>query len=119
MLENAVAQELVAHGFDLRYFDKAKYGEVDFIIEKGSAVLPLEAKSGKGHEKHKALDNIMAVQEWSIEKAVVLCRENVHERDGVLYLPWYAAMFIEKDRGPQKIDLAAFLGEGRKPEKAE
>lgn len=110
MLENAVAQELTAHGFDLRYFDKAKYGEVDFVVEKGSAVFPIEAKSGKDYEKHKALDNIMAVGEWGIKEAVVLCQGNIQKRNGVLYLPWYAAMFLEKDAGPQKIDLAAFLG---------
>ena len=110
MLENAIAQELTAHGFDLRYFDKAKYGEVDFVIEKGSKALPIEAKSGKDYEKHKSLDNVMAVQEWGIDSAIVLCRGNVHEEGKVLYLPWYAVMFIEKERGPQKIDLAEFLG---------
>lgn len=110
MLENAVAQELMAHGFDLRYFDKAKYGEVDFVIEKGSAVLPIEAKSGKDYERHKALDNVMAVGEWGVKQAVVLCQGNVRDCGGVLYLPWYAAMFLEKNAGPQKIDLAAFLG---------
>ena len=110
MLENAIAQELTAHGFDLRYFDKAKYGEVDFVIEKGSKALPIEAKSGKDYEKHKALDNVMAVREWGIDSAIVFCRGNVREEGKVLYLPWYAVMFIEKERGPQKIDLAEFLG---------
>lgn len=110
MLENAIAQELTAHGFDLRYFDKAKYGEVDFVIEKGSKSLPIEAKSGKDYEKHKALDNVMAVREWGIDSAIVFCRGNVREEGKVLYLPWYAVMFIEKERGPQKIDLAEFLG---------
>lgn len=93
-----------------RYFDKAKYGEVDFVIEKGSKALPIEAKSGKDYEKHKALDNVMAVREWGIDSAIVFCRGNVREEGKVLYLPWYAVMFIEKERGPQKIDLAEFLG---------
>lgn len=109
MLENAIAQELTAHGFDLRYFDKAKYGEVDFVIERGSAVVPVEAKSGRDYEKHKALDNVMAVGEWGIEQAVVFCQGNVRKHNGILYLPWYAVMFLEKEVGPQKIDLAAFL----------
>lgn len=110
MLENAIAQELTAHGFDLRYFDKAKYGELDFVIEKDSAVVPIEAKSGKDYEKHKALDNVMAVGEWGVNQAVVLCQGNIQECGGILYLPWYAAMFLEKEPGPQKIDLTAFLG---------
>ena len=100
-LENAVAQELTAHGFALRYFDKAKYGEVDFIIEKDSAVMPVEAKSGKDWKKHKALDNVMAVKEWGLDKAVVLCQGNVCESGGVVYLPWYAMMFLEEEAGAE------------------
>lgn len=110
MLENAIAQELLAHGFDLRYFDKSKYGEVDFVVEKDSRVLPLEAKSGKDFSKHKALDNVLAVKEWGIKQAIVFCRENIHEEAGVVYFPWYAIMFFEKEVGPQKIDLEEFLG---------
>ena len=31
--ENAVAQELWAHGFDLYYFNNKKQGELDFVME--------------------------------------------------------------------------------------
>lgn len=31
--ENAVAQELRAHGFDLYYFNNKKQGELDFVME--------------------------------------------------------------------------------------
>ncbi len=109
MLENAVAQELLAHGFNLRYFDKSKYGEIDFVIEKGSGVLPIEAKSGTDYARHKALDNVMRVKEWGIEEAIVFCRGNVYEQGRILYLPWYAMMFLMKERGPQKINLTEYL----------
>ena len=33
MLENAIAQELKAHGFKEYYFNNKKHGEVDFLIE--------------------------------------------------------------------------------------
>lgn len=39
--ENAVAQELRAHGFDLYYFNSKKQGELDFLIEYQEAVLPI------------------------------------------------------------------------------
>ena len=42
ILENAVAQELTAHGIKLRYFDKAKYGEVDFLLSTPQGVLPVK-----------------------------------------------------------------------------
>ena len=31
--ENAIAQELHAHGFELYYFNSKKQGELDFVIE--------------------------------------------------------------------------------------
>lgn len=99
-LENAVAQQLAAGGFDLFYYDKSKIGEVDFLLQKGRKVVPLEAKSGADCRKHRALDNLMSVGEWSLEDALVLCRENV-ERSGVFtYLPWYAIAFLKQDTLP-------------------
>lgn len=96
ILENAVAQELTAHGMRLRYFDKSKYGEVDFLMEGEGRIIPLEAKSGKDHRVHKALSNVMAVGEWGLSNAVVLCRENVSRQGGIAYLPWYAMMFLPR-----------------------
>lgn len=43
--ENAVAQELWAHGFQLYYYNNKRQGELDFVIEQNGEVLPLEVKS--------------------------------------------------------------------------
>ena len=94
-LENTIAQELAANGFNLFYYDKSKIGEVDFLLQEGSRVLPLEAKSGKDFISHKALDNLMGVEEWGLEEAVVLSGENVTIKDNVKYLPWYAVSFLQ------------------------
>lgn len=102
-LENVIAQQLVANGFKLYYYDKSKVGEVDFVLQKGSKVLPLEAKSGSDFAKHKALDNLMAVSEWGLDEAVILCGSNVETRGGVRYLPWYAVAFVEQDRLPDSL----------------
>ena len=58
--ENAAAQELVAHGFNLFYFNSKKQGELDFLIEDGNVVIPIEIKSGKSYNKHTALNNVMS-----------------------------------------------------------
>lgn len=100
-LENVLAQQLVANGFKLFYYDKSKIGEVDFVLQRGPKVLPLEAKSGADYTVHRALDNLMAVGEWGLEDAVVLCGGNVSSRGGVRYLPWYAVAFIEQERLPE------------------
>lgn len=99
-LENAIAQQLSAGGFNLFYYDKSKIGEVDFLLQKGRRVVPLEAKSGTDCRKHAALDNLMAVDEWSLEEALVLCRENVERSGATTYLPWYAAAFLKQDALP-------------------
>lgn len=100
-LENVVAQELLAHGFRLSYYDKSKIGEVDFVLQRGSAILPVEAKSGKDFKIHRALDKLMGVEEWGLDRAIVLCNGNVEKDGRVTYLPWYAISFIEQERLPE------------------
>lgn len=95
-LENALAQEFSAHGFGLYYYDKQRLGEVDFLLQRGSHVLPIEAKSGADFRCHASLDNLLAVSEWNLSGAIVLCSSNVERQGTTTYLPWYAAAFIEQ-----------------------
>ena len=103
LLENVIAQQLVASGFKLFYYDKSKIGEIDFLMQRGSHVVPLEAKSGGDYMRHKALDNLMAVGEWGLEEAIVLCGANVSRQGGVKYLPWYAVAFFEQESLPDSL----------------
>lgn len=56
ILENVFAQELISHGFNLRYLNKQKVGELDFVVQQGSSAIALEIKSGNDYKKHNALD---------------------------------------------------------------
>lgn len=103
LLENVIAQQLVASGFKLFYYDKSKIGEIDFLMQRGSRVVPLEAKSGGDYTRHKALDNLMTVGEWGLEEAIVLCGANVSKQGGVKYLPWYAVSFLEQESLPESL----------------
>lgn len=96
--ENAVAQELKAHGFDLYYFNSKTQGEVDFIIEQDSQVIPIEVKSGKYYERHNALLNLLNNQEYEIKKSFVLCNDNLKIAKKIIYLPIYMIMFIQKNQ---------------------
>ena len=96
--ENFVAQELKAHGWDLRYFNSKKQGEVDFIIGEGTRVMPIEVKSGKDYQRHSALTNLLTNREYGIPEALVLNNENVQQKGNVLYAPIYMTMFVEKNR---------------------
>lgn len=109
--ENAAAQELKAHGFDLYYFNSKKQGELDFLIEKRGVILPIEIKSGKDYTKHAALSNVMANNDYAIPEAYVFHNGNVSVSDKVSYYPIYMLMFVEKKKAESpliyKIDLGA------------
>lgn len=95
IFENAVAQELKAHGRDLHYYRNKNRGEIDFVCELGGGfVLPIEVKSGKDYKRHSALNNVMSTPNYKIERAIVLCEENVSVDGKVAYLPVYMAMFV-------------------------
>lgn len=88
--ENAVAQELVCHGFDLYYYNSKKYGEIDFVVEdKNGTVMLLEVKSGKDYRRHRALDNVLAIENYHLERGYVLGSCNIEEKGLVVYLPIY------------------------------
>lgn len=90
--EAFVAQELTAHGFALRYYNSKQVGELDFVEERqGGSILALEVKSGRGYRSHAALDNALAVKEYTIDRACVLAETNVLEVGRVLYLPIFLA----------------------------
>ncbi len=111
--ENLVAQELYAHGFaidhDLFYFNSKKQGELDFVVEYQGEVLPIEVKSGKAYERHRALSNIMDSEEYAIPKAIVFCQENIQIKNRLVYLPIYMLMFLKHEQNNDltyRFDLA-------------
>ncbi|MCR5408258.1 MAG: AAA family ATPase [Bacteroidales bacterium] len=95
--ENAVAQELVAHGFEAYYYNSKKRGEIDFVIEKESKVLPIEVKSGKDYTVHRALSNILDCEEYDFPEALVLNNDNLRVDGKIVYAPVYMVMFIKKE----------------------
>lgn len=96
--ENAIAQELKSHGFDLYYFNSKKQGEVDFLIEYEGEVLPIEVKSGKDYARHVALNNIMGNGRYKIPKAYVFSNENVKQEGKIRYYPVYMIGFLKRQQ---------------------
>ena len=93
--ENAVAQELAAHGHGLYYFKNRSVGELDFVVQTSAGrVVPVEVKSGKGYARHSALHKALDTPNYGIEAAVVLCEDNVSVNGAVAYCPVYMAAFL-------------------------
>lgn len=101
--ENAVAQELYAHDFELYYYNNKKRGEIDFLIALDDRVVPIEVKSGKDYTVHRALANIMEVREYDLRQAYILCNSNVRKEGRLTYVPVYMAMFIQKPSLPSDL----------------
>ena len=103
--ESVVAQELKSHGHNLFYYDNAKKGEVDFLVNNTAdmTVLPIEVKSGKDYTTHKALDHFLEDKEYNIHSGIVLNNEReVYTRNDITYMPVYYIMCIEKSEIPQE-----------------
>ena len=103
--ENLVAQELYCHGFggdehELHYFNSKKQGELDFVIAQNGKVVPIEVKSGKDYERHNALSNVLANDDYNIDFAYVLTNDNLHIEGKRIYMPIYMLMFIKKSPAP-------------------
>jgi predicted AAA+ superfamily ATPase len=75
--ENAAAQELKAHGFELYYFNSKKQGELDFLVEQNGSVIPIEIKSGKQYERHNALCSVLSDHDYHLQQplfsAAIMC----------------------------------------------
>lgn len=96
--ESVVAQELLAHGHALFYYDNKKNGEVDYLVDDSNSVsvLPIEVKSGKDYKVHSALDKFLNIKDYSIKRAVVLSNDRTIFMDkGIVYMPIYNVMFFE------------------------
>ena len=92
--ENAVAQEMTAHGIEPKYYCSPKHGELDFLVERNGKVVPIEVKSGKHYQRHRALGHVMASDEYGIDSALVLNDDAVKMENGVRYAPVYQVMFL-------------------------
>ena len=107
--ENAVAQEFAAHGITPYYYNNKKRGELDFVIELNGRVVPIEVKSGKDYEVHRALSNIMDCGEYDLPEAIILTNDNLQVVNKFIYAPIYMTMFIERNNDAPafyKVDLS-------------
>lgn len=96
--ETVIAQELIAHGYTLRYYDNKVKGEVDFLVDDYDTLsaLPIEVKSGKDFRRHRALDKFVENEDYHIKKAILLSNNSAVEHIGkVIYMPIYYAMFLK------------------------
>ena len=97
--ENAVAQSLVTSGKSLFFYSRHNREthrneiEIDFLIRKDGVITPIEVKSGK-YKSHASLDKFSKKFADRIGERIILYTKDVAERDGIIHLPIYMAMFL-------------------------
>lgn len=95
--ETIAAQELIAHGHKLYYYDRRKIGEVDYLIDDydSLSVLPIEIKSGSDENNFRALPKLINDINYNIQKAYVFNNKREIKNDGkIIFMPIYFIMFV-------------------------
>ena len=103
--ESVVASELIAHGYQLFYYDNRTKGEVDYLIDdyESLSAVPIEVKSGKDYTVHSALNSFVQNEDYHIKKAFVVSNERKVTTQGkVTYLPIYDIMFFQNAPADEK-----------------
>jgi predicted AAA+ superfamily ATPase len=102
VLENMVAQMLVAQGHALHYHEfeytpagasKPNRYEIDFLFTRGKRVCPVEVKSA-GYRTHKSIDYFTEKYGLRTRERYVLCTKDLSCDGEVTYLPAYMAMCL-------------------------
>ncbi len=104
LMENMVAQMLVAAGHKLYFFSKssrtnaADRMEIDFLIAKKRItskhnISPIEVKSGERYTL-SSINKFRKKYAEAMDTAYVLHTKDYKEQDGVIYLPLYMTMFL-------------------------
>lgn len=88
--ENFIAETLVKKGYQLHYYKPDDEIELEFVIETGDGVVPLEVKAG-----NRATKSLNAyIEEFKPTAAYKLINGNVGENGLKVVIPHYLAMFL-------------------------
>ncbi len=94
LAENYVAQALKSNGYELAYWTSEGKAEVDFLIQEGNQIIPIEVKAGTNTQS-RSLSVLM--QRYSCESAIRLSQKNFGKRHAIKEIPLYAAFCIKPD----------------------
>lgn len=89
--ENYVAQSFAANRVPLLYWKNDNTAEVDFVIQNGTEVIPVEVKAGV-HVRSKSLNIFKAT--YKCAHGIRLSKKNFGFENGVKSIPLYAAFCI-------------------------
>lgn len=89
--ENYVAQQLVAKGYDLYYWESGSTAELDFVLQKGRQIIGIEVKKGE-HVRSRSLS--VFVSSYKPSHSIRLSLKNFGEKDNLKSVPLYAVFCV-------------------------
>jgi len=99
IMENIVAQMLRRNGHKLYFYSRSdsenreNHMEIDFLITEKKKIAPIEVKSSN-YRSHSSLDKFRKKFSNKLGTSYILYPKDVMEKDGILHLPLYMAMFL-------------------------
>ena len=99
IMENIVAQMLRQSGHKLYFYSRSdsvnreNHIEIDFLITENKKVSPIEVKSAN-YRSHSSLNKFRKKFSSKLGTSYILYPKDVMEKDGILHLPLYMAMFL-------------------------
>ena len=87
LTENYVAQELAAHGNNLFYWKNSNTAELDFLLQRGEQIIPVEVKKGN-HVQAKSLNQYRITYHPSL--SIRLSQKNFGQEEDLKSVPLYA-----------------------------
>lgn len=89
--ENYVAQALVSNGHNLFYWASEHSAELDFVLQKDSAVIGIEVKKGtRVHSKSLSV----FIQKYKPNYSIRFSEKNFGKTDHMLFIPLYAVFCV-------------------------
>lgn len=99
IIENVVAQMLRANGHKLYFYsrndvvNRVNHMEIDFLITENRKISPIEVKSS-GYRSHSSLDKFRKKFAPKLGRSYIVYTKDVMEKDGIVHIPLYMAMFM-------------------------
>ncbi len=87
LAENYVAEQLVAQGYRLNYWESNGKAEVDFVIRQNDSVVPVEVKSA---DNVRARSLKVFIDKYSPNYSIRFSTKNFGFENGIKYIPLYA-----------------------------
>lgn len=91
MTENYVNTQLIINGYSTYYWESERGAEIDFIVQRGGSLIPIEVKSAD-NTRAKSLKVYM--EKYNPEYAIKLSTKNFGFADKQKIVPLYAAFCI-------------------------